>query len=81
ARALAADPALVLADEPTGNVDTDTGDSIMDLLGEAHSRGNSLLLVTHDRRIAEHAERIVHVRDGVVEGTEAVADSVGGGDD
>jgi putative ABC transport system ATP-binding protein len=72
ARALAPDPELILADEPTGNVDTDTGDDIMGLLAEANDRGNTILLVTHERRIAEHADRIVHVRDGVIERVEAL---------
>ncbi|WEL18715.1 ABC-type antimicrobial peptide transport system,ATPase component [Halorhabdus sp. SVX81] len=76
ARALAADPALLLADEPTGNVDTETGDEIMSLFADAHDRGNTILLVTHERRIAEHADRIIHVRDGVRERTEHL-----GGDD
>ena len=74
ARALAPDPELILADEPTGNVDTETGERIMRLLGDLHVDGNTILLVTHERRIAERAERIVHVRDGVVERTEAVTD-------
>jgi putative ABC transport system ATP-binding protein len=76
ARALAADPALVLADEPTGNVDTETGDEIMSLFEDAHDRGNTILLVTHERRIAEHADRIIHVRDGKRQGVEEL-----GGDD
>jgi putative ABC transport system ATP-binding protein len=73
ARALAPEPSLLLADEPTGNVDTDTGASIMNLLADIHDRGNTILLVSHARRIAEHAERIVHVRDGRIEQIEAVA--------
>ena len=72
ARALATDPAIVLADEPTGNVDTETGDEIMSLLSDTHARGNTILLVTHERRIAEHADRIVHVRDGRREDTETI---------
>jgi len=72
ARALATDPAIVLADEPTGNVDTETGDEIMSLLADTHGRGNTILLVTHERRIAEHADRIVHVRDGRREDTERI---------
>jgi putative ABC transport system ATP-binding protein len=72
ARALATDPAIVLADEPTGNVDTETGDEIMSLLSDTHERGNTILLVTHERRIAEHADRIVHVRDGQRENTETI---------
>ncbi len=74
ARALSADPALILADEPTGNVDTETGAEIMRLLADANERGNTILLVTHERRIAEHAERIVHVTDGTIEGVESVED-------
>ena len=74
ARALAPDPQLVLADEPTGNVDTETGAQILALLDALHDDGNTILLVTHERRIAEHAERIVHIRDGAVERIEAVSD-------
>jgi len=72
ARALASDPDLILADEPTGNVDTETGAEIMSLLREANDRGNAIMLVTHERRIAEHADRIVNLRDGAVEGIEQV---------
>ncbi len=72
ARALTADPEIILADEPTGNVDTDTGAEIMDLLAAARDRGNTILLVTHERRIAEHADRIVHVTDGAIEAIEPV---------
>jgi putative ABC transport system ATP-binding protein len=72
ARALAPDPALVLADEPTGNIDTETGREIMDLLADIHADGNTVLLVTHSRRIAEHANRIVHLRDGAIEEIESI---------
>ncbi|PSP93660.1 ABC transporter ATP-binding protein [Halobacteriales archaeon QS_4_62_28] len=72
ARALAPTPQIILADEPTGNIDTETGDRIMDLLDDLHEAGNTILLVTHERHIAEHADRIVHVRDGVVERIETV---------
>jgi len=72
ARALAPTPQIILADEPTGNIDTETGDRIMDLLDDLHEAGNTILLVTHERPIAEHADRIIHVRDGVVERIEAV---------
>ena len=75
ARALAPDPALVLADEPTGNIDTETGSEIMDLLADIHAEGNTVLLVTHSRRIAEHANRIVHLRDGAIEEVETVETS------
>ena len=72
ARALAPNPQIILADEPTGNVDTETGERIMGLLADLHDAGNTIMLVTHERRIAEHAERIVHVRDGVLERIEEV---------
>ncbi|MXR50813.1 ATP-binding cassette domain-containing protein [Halovenus sp. WSH3] len=72
ARALASDPDLILADEPTGNVDTETGEGIMRLLEDANDRGNAIILVTHERRIAEHADRIIHITDGVVEGIESI---------
>jgi len=75
ARALAPAPSLVLADEPTGNLDTETGDAIMALLADLHARGNSILLVTHERRIAEHATRIVHLRDGAVERVEDLSNT------
>jgi len=72
ARALAGDPALVLADEPTGNVDTETGDRVMSVLDGVNDAGNTILLVTHERRIAEHADRIVHLRDGRIQEVEDV---------
>jgi putative ABC transport system ATP-binding protein len=71
-RALAPEPAIVLADEPTGNIDTETGSTIMSLLADIHTGGNTILLVTHSRRIAEHGERIVTLRDGAVESIERV---------
>ena len=72
ARALANDPALVLADEPTGNLDTDTGDRLMGLFAELHAAGNTVLMVTHERRIAEQSDRIVHLLDGRKEREERV---------
>ena len=72
ARALVTDPAIVLADEPTGNVDTETGERIMALLDDLHAAGNTILLVTHQRSIADRAERIVRLRDGEIEGIDAV---------
>jgi putative ABC transport system ATP-binding protein len=67
ARALVSDPALVLADEPTGNLDSETGEQIMELFADIHADGNTILMVTHERHIAEHAERIVHMLDGQIE--------------
>jgi putative ABC transport system ATP-binding protein len=70
ARALAPEPAVLLADEPTGNVDTETGERVMRLLGNLNDAGNTILLVTHERRIAEHADRTVRMLDGEIAGEE-----------
>jgi len=67
ARALVNKPSILLADEPTGNLDTKTGEEIMELFEELHRQGNTIILVTHEESIAEHAHRIIRVRDGVVE--------------
>lgn len=74
ARALAPKPALVLADEPTGNVDTETGGSILNVFDGLHATGNTLLLVTHERHVAERANRIVHVEDGNIRTVEPTGD-------
>jgi len=67
ARALVNNPSILLADEPTGNLDSATGDEIMSLFGRLHQAGNTIILVTHERDIAAHAHRIVHLRDGKIE--------------
>lgn len=67
ARALINNPALILADEPTGNLDTKTSIEIMSMFEEIQSKGNTVVLVTHEEDIAAHAHRIVRIRDGVVE--------------
>jgi putative ABC transport system ATP-binding protein len=67
ARALANNPSIILADEPTGNLDSRTGEEIMALLDTLYSQGNTIVLVTHEEDIARHARRIVRLRDGVVE--------------
>jgi putative ABC transport system ATP-binding protein len=72
ARALVNRPSLLLADEPTGNLDTETGAEIMQLLEALHRRGNTILLVTHEEDIAQHARRIIHLRDGTLEREETV---------
>jgi putative ABC transport system ATP-binding protein len=64
ARALINRPSIILADEPTGNLDSKTGDEIMALFDSLHSHGNTIVLVTHEPDIAEYAHRIVHIRDG-----------------
>jgi len=66
ARALVNRPSLLLADEPTGNLDSQTGREILDLFHELHSRGNSIIMVTHEDDVAREAKRIVHIRDGKV---------------
>ena len=67
ARALVNDPSLILADEPTGNLDTTTSYEIMEIFGKIHAGGNTVVLVTHEEDIANHAFRIVRLRDGVIE--------------
>lgn len=76
ARALVNNPSLLLADEPTGNLDTETGEEIMQLLEALHRRGNTILVVTHEDIIARHARRIIHLRDGKLERNETVDDPV-----
>ncbi len=67
ARALVNNPSIILADEPTGNLDSKTGEEIMTLLENLYERGNTVILVTHEPDIAAHARRSVHLRDGIVE--------------
>lgn len=67
ARALVNDPSILLADEPTGNLDTKTGDEIMLLFEDLHRAGNTIILVTHENEIANHARRIIRLRDGKIE--------------
>ncbi len=71
ARALVNNPSIILADEPTGNLDTRTGDEIMEICEGLHDAGNTIILVTHEEYIAEHSDRIVRLRDGLVERDEA----------
>jgi len=66
ARSLVNSPAIILADEPTGNLDSKTGEEIMALFDELSAEGKTILLVTHERDVAEHAHKIIHIRDGVV---------------
>lgn len=66
-RALVNNPSIILADEPTGNLDSKTSEEIMKLFGDIHKAGNTVILVTHEEEIAENAHRIIRLRDGVVE--------------
>jgi len=76
ARALVNNPALVLADEPTGNLDTKTGQEIMLLFEALYRRGNTLMVVTHEEEVAHHARRIIRLRDGLVESDVRVEDPI-----
>jgi putative ABC transport system ATP-binding protein len=70
ARALVTRPSIILADEPTGNLDSKTGEEIMLLFEDLHRQGNTIILVTHEADIADHAHRVIRVRDGMVESDE-----------
>jgi len=73
ARALVNDPSIVLADEPTGNLDSKTGEEIMGLFANLHRQGNTIIVVTHEMDIAQHAHRVIFIRDGKIASDEKVA--------
>ncbi|HZH97165.1 MAG TPA: ABC transporter ATP-binding protein [Flavisolibacter sp.] len=75
ARALVNDPAIILADEPTGNLDSKTSYEIMDIFGKIHDGGNTVVLVTHEEDIANHAHRIIRLKDGILESDKRKADT------
>ncbi|MCB0258750.1 MAG: ABC transporter ATP-binding protein [Calditrichaeota bacterium] len=70
ARALVNNPSIILADEPTGNLDTATGEEIMQVFNDLHAAGNTIILVTHETEIAQHAHRTIRLRDGMIESDE-----------
>lgn len=72
ARALVTKPSIILADEPTGNLDSKTGEDIMRLFHEIHEQGNTIILVTHEEYIADHAKRVVRLKDGFIEKDEEI---------
>lgn len=76
ARALVNDPSIVLADEPTGNLDSKTSEEIMSVFDELHSEGQTIIMVTHEHDIVGHAERVVTLRDGLIESHDARADGL-----
>jgi putative ABC transport system ATP-binding protein len=75
ARALVNNPTIILADEPTGNLDTTTGAEIMEIFDRLNEQGNTIVIVTHEDFIAKHANRIIHLKDGLIENIEIFADS------
>jgi putative ABC transport system ATP-binding protein len=80
ARALVNDPSIVLADEPTGNLDSKTGEEIMGLFANLHRQGNTIILVTHEMDIAQHAHRVIFIRDGKIASDEKIAKKQAGDD-
>lgn len=67
ARSLVNDPLMILADEPTGNLDSRTGQEVLELIGNLNQQGKTIVLVTHDERVADRAHRVLHMRDGLIE--------------
>lgn len=76
ARALVTNPSLILADEPTGNLDTLTGELVLQTFQKLNDAGHTIVLITHERDVAEHAKRIIHIRDGLVTNEEKISNPI-----
>lgn len=72
ARALVNRPSIILADEPTGNLDSKTGQDIMKMIDKLHDKGNTIILVTHEAEIARYARRVIHLKDGLIDRDEVI---------
>ncbi|HUU88774.1 MAG TPA: ABC transporter ATP-binding protein [Candidatus Glassbacteria bacterium] len=73
ARALVNHPSIILADEPTGNLDSKTGQDIMNIIKKLHDNGNTIILVTHEPEIAQYSQRVIHLKDGLIDKDEVIA--------
>ena len=73
ARALVNHPSIILADEPTGNLDSKTGQDIMKMIKKLHDKGNTIILVTHEPEIAQYSQRVIHLKDGLIDKDEVIA--------
>lgn len=77
ARALVNEPQLILADEPTGNLDSKSGSEIMSIFHDLHKQGITLIVITHDKNVAQHGDRIIHIKDGLIEKEEKTTGIIG----
>jgi putative ABC transport system ATP-binding protein len=77
ARALVTDPSIIMADEPTGNLDTKSGEEVLRIFKQLNGQGITIIFVTHDPEIAEYGSRTIHIRDGLIEKDERMANGCG----